>query len=139
MFFGYGAAQYAHMAALVLAGAMLLLLATKEKGPKYTKQRTQLLALFFLLVIANLRLPFLDFLELPAISFLAAMYGKKGDEKLVFALVFAELFLATVRTLSTGQLLGANALAFTGAALMITCTLRFFVLFRLYAFFKKPC
>ena len=131
MAFGVGAAQYAHTAALVFSGAMLLLLATLEKGPEKKPLRVRLLVLFFLLLFANLRLPPLDFLEAAVIPLTAAMYGRKSDKPLVLALLGFELGLALLRTLAVTGYLGAHALKVVGSVLAATAILRFAALLRL--------
>ena len=128
---GVGAARYAHTGALVLSGAMLLLLATLEKGEKKKPLRVRLFVLFFLLLLANLRLPPLDFLEAAVIPLLAVLYGQKGDGPLTLVLLVFEAGLALLRTLATTGFLGGQAIQIVGVALAATAALRFVVLLRL--------
>lgn len=131
MLLGFGAAQYAHTAALVFGGAMFLLLATLEKGDDKRPLRTRLLVLFFLLLLGNLRLPPLDFLEAAAMPLLAVLYGKKGDGPLTAILLLLEVALAVLRTLATTGYLKVYPLEIVGAVLVATAVLRFIVLLRL--------
>ena len=131
MALGIGAAQYAHTGALVLMGGTLLLLATFEKGPQNKPRRVRLLLLFFLLLLANLRLPPLDFLEVPVLPLLALLYGQKGDGRLVLPLLVLEFALALLRTLAITGRLGGQPLLVVGLALAATAVLRFAALLRL--------
>lgn len=128
---GVGVARYAHTGALVFGGAMLLLLATLEKGDAKKPLRVRLFVLFFLLLVANLRLPPLDFLEAAVIPLLAVLYGQKGDGPLTLVLLVFEVALALLRTLAETGYLGANYLQIVGVALAATAALRFVVLLRL--------
>ncbi len=132
-----GAARYAATGTLVLCGGMLLLLATMERGEDKKTRRIRLLVLFFLLVLANLRLPPLDILEVAVLPLLALLYAQKGDGPLVVLLAVAELALAVLRTLAITPLLGAQPLRVVGAVLVCVAVLRFAVLWRLWRRFAR--
>lgn len=134
MLAGVGEAQYAQTASLVLGGGMLLFLGVYEKGDANRKLRTKLLALFFALVIAFLRLPPLDWLEVLVLPCLLALYGDKarGYRGWMVLLIMAEILSAAVRTLILTSLFGAYALQAMGGALVVTGLVRAVVLLGLF-------
>lgn len=128
MVVGVGQAQYAHTGSLVLGGAMLLFLGVYEKGPENKGRRTKLLLLFFALIIAFLRLPPLDLLEVLVLPCLLAMYGQRGDGGWMALLLAGEIASGAARTLALTSLFGSHGLVVVGGALVFTGLTRGLVL-----------
>lgn len=125
----YGQVMYGRTGAMVLYGAMLLLLGTREKGQAHKGRRTGLLILFFMLLLGNLGLPLLDILAAFVLPALLVMYRADGDGPLLVVLVLAEAAKAVVDTLAImpGRL-GSDALLVQGVVLVAVSLVRGVVL-----------
>lgn len=137
---GVGPALYAQNATLIVLAAMLLLLATTEKGDTKRGRRVKLLVLALLLVAALPRLPVLDWPEALALPLMTLMYRQKGDAPFTVLLLVFELGHTVVRAVSITSLLGPNPLWWVGLALALVSTVRGAVLLRmcLRAMRQKP-
>lgn len=127
-----GPANFVQMACLALTGAMLLFLATLEKGQAGKGRRVKLLLLFLALLAAYLRLWPMDLLEVLVIPLMLTMYRKKGDAPFIVVAWVAEAGMATVRTLALTPLLGASPQLPVGLAMVVLGLVRGLLLARAY-------
>lgn len=138
---GVGEAQYFQTAGFILIGVMLLLLAGLQKGKEARGLRVKLLVLFIALLLAWLRLPPLELLEVPVVPLLLwfSRDGEENDIPWLVGLSLCEVAQGVVRTVGDVELLGGReilfggqTLLFTGAALILVNLARGVVLARLY-------
>lgn len=144
MLAGVGQALYAHTAAFVLYGAVLLFLGVVEKGPEKKGRRVRLLGLFFMLLLANLGLPLLDWLEAPVLPLLLVMYWRAGGSRMaggapvLALLVLAELAAGLTRSLAIMPgALGASPLLVEGGVILAVGLVRGLAMALLLAHNKK--
>lgn len=131
---GVGPAMYAHTAAFVFFGGMLLLLAVTEKGNDNKTRRLKLLLLFILGLLGLLRLPLLDLAEVFMLLLAAVMYLESRDWPWVLGLFVAEVGYGVVRTLAlVPDFVGGNALLVEGIAVIVVGLVRGAVILRMRA------
>jgi hypothetical protein len=136
----FGPANFLQMACFAFNGIMLLFLALMERGEDGRKKRVKLLLLFLALMIAQLRLPPLDWLEALVLPLGLWMYAKKGDGPFLWGLAAAEVAVAALRTLALTPLLGAHPSRWVGGGMVVLALVRALVLLRFYraAALEKP-
>lgn len=136
MLAGVGPALYAQTAGFVLFGTMILLLGVAEKGADNRLRRIKLLLLFFVWVVALLRLPLLDLVEAAVLPLVAVMYrgNRRWDTLLIVFLLLCELAYAGLRTLAlVPAYVGGNPLLAVGVATLVVGVGRGLAMLRLRA------
>lgn len=128
----FGAALYAQNAAFALFAAMLLFLAVVERRAENRGRRTRLFLLFVLLVLASLRLPLLDIVEIFVLPGMALMYREKGDGGPLAVLAGCEVLYAAARLLALTSLFGTAPLRVLGGFVLLAGLARLWVLVRLF-------
>ncbi len=133
-------APWAQMSTLALMGGMILFLGLVEKGEEKRKLRGKLFLLFFVLLLANLNLPPLDWFWLVVTPGVFALYRRKGDVIWIAILLIGEIISAVARTLAIVNYFEENTFRVLGVALIITSVTRFmacFILLRRSKTFPK--